>query len=243
MGVQRIADNAEANDWAVLQVDIKNAFNSLDRTTMLQGAKEKVPAVYNWLAWCYGQPSPLYCQGKALAASTTGVHQGDTMGPLGFTLGLDIALDQCLDEERALPWGVWYLDDGTLVGKPEALFNYLQKLTPALRSIGLEINLAKCSLWGPGIQKEDDLHDCIPDTVPLDHPIREVPIVPYGKSAGISVLGIPCDATNHKTHGEKNGSRRLIKLKSYSGGCDSCLTARFGIVCCVTVLTLAKSTT
>ena len=108
-------------DWAVLQVDVSNAFNTLDRRAMLEGCLKKTPKAYNWLAWCYSTPCDLFCDGQVIAQSTLGVHQGDAMGPLAFSLGLDVALDQCAHLEAGLPWSAWYLDDGVLVGHVEAL--------------------------------------------------------------------------------------------------------------------------
>jgi hypothetical protein len=103
MGMQRIADADIGVPWVALQVDVRNAFNSVDRSAMLVTASRKPPSSYNWLAWCYGQPTPLYCQGRELARSTAGVHQGDAMGPLDFSLVVDQTLDQCSEKERRQP--------------------------------------------------------------------------------------------------------------------------------------------
>ena len=94
MGVQSVAQFPGA-DWEVLQVDLRNASNSVGRRTMLEVARAKVPSTYNWMAWCYVTPCPLFCQGKMLAYSSQGVHRGDAMGLLGFSLGLERILDQC----------------------------------------------------------------------------------------------------------------------------------------------------
>jgi hypothetical protein len=200
MGMQRIADADIGVPWVALQVDVRNAFNSVDRSAMLATASRKLPSSYNWLAWCYGQPTPLYCQGRELARSTAGVHQGDAMGPLGFSLALEQALDQCSKQERRLPWCTWYLDDGLIVGALEPIADYLAALVPALQNIGLQINLTKCSLWGPGIQTAADPVDNVPDALDICHPLRHIPITPYGGGAGITVLGVPCDAPGQGTH-------------------------------------------
>ena len=65
----------------LLQIDVNNAFNSIDRTAMLRGARRLAPHVEPWLHWCYGQAVPLYSQGLQVCESVTGVHQGDAMGP------------------------------------------------------------------------------------------------------------------------------------------------------------------
>jgi hypothetical protein len=163
MGLQRVAHTFGDLPWVAVQVDMRNAFHSVDRSTMLLMAHKKAPAVYNWLAWCYGAPTPLFCQGQAMTPSTSGVHQGDAMGPVGFALALEHALDVCSVQEQALPWCAWYLDDGLAVGPAQAVADYLAVLVPALSAMGLDTNLAKCSLWGPGVQGADDMSDLLPD--------------------------------------------------------------------------------
>ena len=49
MGLQHIVDGAPAEPFAVLQVKVRNAFNTVSRAVMLQGAREKAPGVFNWL--------------------------------------------------------------------------------------------------------------------------------------------------------------------------------------------------
>ena len=213
MGVHRLASgvlDAHVNEqWVLLQVDVCNAFNSVDRSTMLQQTLRKVPAVYNWLSWTYAEPSPLFCQGVQLASSTAGVHQGDAMGPLGFALGLEAALDECMAQEQNLPWVSWYLDDGTIVGPLQAVADYLDQLVPALQKSGLQINLQKTILWGPGVQLEEDMADNIPDTISLHHPIRKARIIPYGASMGTTVLGTPCDAEGSVTHAKATWNKAV----------------------------------
>ena len=117
------------------------------------------------------------------------------MGPLGFSLGLEYALDQCLSQQDSLPWVSWYLDDGTIVGPLEQVTAYLRALGPALETCGLQVNLRKCTLWGPGAPVT---WDSVPtDVVPGDHPVRFVPITPWGTDDGLSVLGVPVDSPRH----------------------------------------------
>ena len=99
MGTQRIVDAlGPSAPWVLLQVDVSNAFNTVSREAMLERATQKVPTTAPWLHWCYSVDAPLFCQGKLLCHSRAGVHQGDAMGPLGFALGLDRALNRCQDQ-------------------------------------------------------------------------------------------------------------------------------------------------
>ena len=151
MGVQSVAQSTDT-DWVVLQIDMRNAFNSVSRQSMLEVARAKVPSTYNWLAWCYATPCPLFCQGKLLTYSSQGVHQGDAMGPLGFSLGLEQVLDRCALPQSCLTWSAWYLDDGVAVGSLSAISNYLNTIHEEAAKAGLSLNLAKCQLWVPGLK-------------------------------------------------------------------------------------------
>ena len=73
-----------------LQIDSKNAFNSLCRTSMLRtiatGATQLLPLA----TWMYSEASPLLVLGASRTAtslwSKQGVRQGDPCGPLFFAL-------------------------------------------------------------------------------------------------------------------------------------------------------------
>jgi hypothetical protein len=195
MGLQRFVQSREAagdRTYAVLQVDVKNAFNSISRDAVLRGCMAKVPSAYNWLRFCYGGPSPLFCQGRLFCMSQVGVHQGDACGPLGFALGLDAALDQC--QARALHWESWYLDDGHIVGTVPEVLAKLSDLQQVLERVGLRLNLGKCRLWGPGFQSSPEGVPSLPPGLAHDHPSRSIPIIPFGGSIGITALGVPVDA-------------------------------------------------
>ena len=49
MGVQRIVDASPHTEWVALQVDMRNAFNTISRHAMLDNCLRKAPAAYNWL--------------------------------------------------------------------------------------------------------------------------------------------------------------------------------------------------
>ena len=136
------------------------------------------------------------------------------MAPAAFALGLDVALDQSTVEEDNVPWVSWYLDDGTIIGSMDGVPAYVDKLVPALASIGLEVNPQKSRVWGPGAMMEGDLSDSLPDSMPLAHPMRLMPIVPFGPSAGVTVLGIPCDTPGSDSHARKKWASAVTNTTS-----------------------------
>ena len=80
------------------------------------------------------------------------------------------------------------------MGKLHEVLARLQDLQQALERPGLHLNLAKCQLWGPGIQTISEHEPRYPDGLAIDHPGRRVPVVPFGGPRGITALGVPIDA-------------------------------------------------
>ena len=92
MGTQAIINRlAGDDDWAILKVDMSNAFNSVHRSAVLDGSREHCPALYNFLRFSYHRHVPLYCRARVLS-SETGTHQGCPLGPVGFASAIHTAI-------------------------------------------------------------------------------------------------------------------------------------------------------
>ncbi|XP_029655348.1 uncharacterized protein LOC115229063 [Octopus sinensis] len=124
----------------LLKLDVKNAFNSLNRKHLLEVCKARIPSLLPFIFLSYGNPS-LLVAGDSFISSSCGVQQGDPLGPLLFALSVDFVARRI-----ASPLNIWYLDDCTIGGPPDILLNDLQSLLPALSSIGLEINSLKSEI-------------------------------------------------------------------------------------------------
>jgi hypothetical protein len=166
-------------DWGVLQVDLKNAFNTLLRLAILAGVRGRFPEGSHWMATCYGQASFLFADGMVLL-STTGVQQGDNAAPAAFCFGTHDMVE-ALEGIDGLLWQAWYMDDGTLVGRLSALEEALQKITRLGAERGLQVNLGKCVLWTPASAV----------TVASYAALSGVHRPPYAPTEGIRVLGAP----------------------------------------------------
>ena len=102
-----------------LQVDFENGFNNIDREHMFGEVRRRFPHLSPWVESCYGQASVLNF-GSTTIRSSAGVQQGDPLGPLLFSL-TEQPLVEKLQEVAGLVQNSWYLDDGILVGTPDAL--------------------------------------------------------------------------------------------------------------------------
>ena len=182
MTMQALASKLRsASPWVALQVDFSNAFNCVHRPHLLHQGMVRVPAAYNYLRFAYGRTTRLFC-GQEVILSRCGTQQGCPMGPLGFALALQ-PIAESLQQTGGLVWSTWYLDDGLLVGSPEAIHHALIQLQTLGPTIGLSLNLQKCVLWGPGAKS-------VPGHEQLTVPDWE-------KGEGITVLGIPVDHPDH----------------------------------------------
>lgn len=125
----------------LLKVDVKNAFNCVDRATLLAEIQNHIPEIYNYLWQCYGLDSKLLYRNH-LINSCSGCQQGDPLGPAIFSLAIQpiiLSLNSKLN--------LWYLDDGSLGGDVNTVFQDLENLINKFGSIGLDLNFSKCELF------------------------------------------------------------------------------------------------
>ena len=129
----------------VLQIDLSNAFNSVDRSKVQEGLRSQLPELLPWFELTHSQPSPLFCQDQVLV-SQQGTQQGDPLGPAFFALAIHPVISAI---DTGLLWEAWYHDDGILVGDESAVLAALASVGEHLLRMGLRVNLSKCTLWSP----------------------------------------------------------------------------------------------
>lgn len=134
----------------LLKIDFKNAFNSIERDDMLNQIKEHTPKLYPFLWQCYASASHLFF-GIDTIPSLIGCQQGDPCGPLVFCLAIHSIIKSVNTELNA-----WYLDDGTLGGQQEIVFENFKRIINECVRIGLEVNPSKCEIH---FSNDVDLND------------------------------------------------------------------------------------
>ena len=131
----------------MLKVDFKNAFNECDRDTFLSRLRLELPELFSWVQWCYCHPAQLRF-GQHAIHSTSGVQQGDPLGPLLFALTLSELLKTFNIPEEVF-MNIWYLDDGTLIGPRSVLADILAQIQNRGAQFGLLLNKNKCEVYWP----------------------------------------------------------------------------------------------
>ena len=79
--------NAGHVDKVLVKLDLRNAFNSVDRAAVLSAVRSHLPEAACCADWCYGRSSRLRF-GDHVVESAAGVQQGDPFGACVFRPGL-----------------------------------------------------------------------------------------------------------------------------------------------------------
>lgn len=125
--------------YAFLKVDIKNAFNCLDRNAFLAASQLHLPQYHFFVA--HGNPSFLMCEENVLL-SQIGSQQGDPLGPLSYCLST-------LNSHRDLlsHFKESYLNDDAVCSPLAVVLHDFVPLKKDLGNSELVINVNKCEVF------------------------------------------------------------------------------------------------
>ena len=145
-----IEEHGHNSDMVMLKIDFTNAFNRIQRPAFLKllSGSDQFGGLYRWARACYGIRSSLLF-GPHCIDSLAGVQQGDPLGPLLFSLVLQTLVQKIKDTCPALALNVWFLDDGTLIGKTDDVLRAVEIIRAEGPGLGMMINPLKCELWWP----------------------------------------------------------------------------------------------
>lgn len=151
----------------IIKLDVKNAFNSIDREALLHAVKEKMIGYYPLIAQAYGAPSFLL-YGDEVIMSEKGLQQGDPFGPLSYcltTVPIHLGLKSAMVQS--------YLDDDILRGAPEDVLSDFITLRSRSAEIGLDFNLNKCEIaafGGTAAERERAIQSFLTEFPELQQP-------------------------------------------------------------------------
>jgi len=121
-----------------LKIDFENAFNRVRRDKLLRVVRKDLGILYPFIYQCYFSPSHLFFNNSSILSSE-GVQQGDPLGPMCFSLAIQSLISRLNSELN-----MWYLDDGTIAGKPESVCADFEAIIASEASLGLRVNPSKC---------------------------------------------------------------------------------------------------
>ncbi|CAI7803271.1 unnamed protein product [Closterium sp. NIES-54] len=174
-GLAKIRDLTTSS--LVLQLDIENAFNSVERKAFFNAlTNTPLAPLIPFTRSFYATPSQLLTDPRLSTTALTsrsGVRQGDPLGPLLFAASTQQHLRRVAAEHPEVTV-LAYADDITMIGPATATLGGLRVLTPLLAQDGLTCNLRKSSVWSSSPLQVDEL----PEGLPLTH-------------EGVQVLGSP----------------------------------------------------
>ena len=117
-----------------------NAFNSLNRETVLNHVYSNRPELYNYTHCAYSKPSYLF-YGSSVKLSEDGTQQGDLEAPPLFAETI-----QTLVKHLESKINIWYLDDGNLADNYKVVLRDLKKILKSEQNYDLSLNTEKCEL-------------------------------------------------------------------------------------------------
>ena len=135
----------------LVSLDLQNAFNSVSWQAIFNAVAERAPSLMPFLKWVYGGASHIFVRGAPDDAEpmlcTSGVQQGDPLGPLLFALALQGPLEAVAQDHPAVRL-VAYFDDINIVGPPQSACEAFEALSAQVRAIGLTPVPTKSSVYG-----------------------------------------------------------------------------------------------
>ena len=132
----------------MLQIDAKNAFNSVFRSTFFEALKISedpvLTSITQYINQMYGSASVLHNDLGDPILAQRGVAQGDNLSPFLFALAIKPVLTSISNLGVDI---ISFLDDITLIGSIDNVCRAWNSIQLLLHEIGLSVNLSKCKLY------------------------------------------------------------------------------------------------
>ncbi|KAL0208357.1 hypothetical protein P9112_010944 [Eukaryota sp. TZLM1-RC] len=130
----------------IFNLDFKNAFNAVKRSSILPLLQTHFPEAESFFYNFYGSQSTLVYEEFNLISSS-GVKQGDPLGPFFFCLAIHPIMCE-LKQEFPDVHITAYMDDISIIGPIDSLRTIAEIVQQRYYQIGLSLNISKCLLIG-----------------------------------------------------------------------------------------------
>lgn len=124
---------------AVLDLDLRNAFPSLEWHAVRAAVARDAPEVMAWTEWCHGRSARIRLPDRSWTEADRGAEQGDPLGPVYCALtlrGVAERARQAVEESGRWVWDAWYMYDGQVCLPTSAVGVYLAAFYSALAEVG-----------------------------------------------------------------------------------------------------------
>ena len=137
--MEQAAGRGELPAAAVLDLDLRNAFPSLEWPAVRAAVRAHAPELEQWTAWCHGGPVDIQLPSGEWTVCDRGAEQGDPLGPVYCALtllGCVAAGRAAVEALGGWVWDAWYMDDGQVLLPPEYADAYLVAFDATLSAAG-----------------------------------------------------------------------------------------------------------
>ncbi|KAL0220135.1 hypothetical protein P9112_005788 [Eukaryota sp. TZLM1-RC] len=142
---------------SIFKLDFSNAFNSVRRKAIYEVIQKHFPELSSYFYLFYGKPSDLVYDVFFLKSSS-GVKQGDPLGPLLFCIAIQESLI-VINEKYPFLKIVVYMDDISLIDPFSVVQKASNEIAEQYEIIGLHLNPKKCLSIGNDF-KEYKINNC-----------------------------------------------------------------------------------
>jgi len=119
---------------AVLDLDLANAFPSLEWDDIRAATEEYMPRLVAWTGWCHQEAANVHLPGGGKQTSDRGAEQGDPLGSVQCVLVIALVMARTRERlsselgEAAANFGdAWFMDDGQVFCRPELVGDLLSR--------------------------------------------------------------------------------------------------------------------
>ena len=137
----------DQGDMCILKLDFSKAFIECSRGHFLDVVERCLPKIFAWKQYCYRTEAELRF-GDSRILSSTGVQQGDPLGPLLLSLVLSQMLEE-VEKPKDASLQLSYLDDGTVIAPRHSVAAFLNQVALHGPKYGLLFNPKKCEVYWP----------------------------------------------------------------------------------------------
>ena len=132
-----LASSADA--YVMLDLDLRNAFPSLEWSAIRAAVAEHMPSLAPWTSWCHGRAASVQLPDGSWHTCDRGAEQGDPLGPVYCALTLLAVSRKAMaaaTADSSAAWDGWYMDDSQNLVRPHLVGDFLQAFDDELERVG-----------------------------------------------------------------------------------------------------------